>query len=1008
MTSFRIPAWGRLGRSRPLLFSFNGRQYSGYEGDTLASALLANDVQLVGRSFKYHRPRGILTAGVEEPNAIVQLEKGAYTQPNLRATQIELYDNLEASSVHAWPSVNFDLGMITGAFARMLVAGFYYKTFKWPRRLWHSVYEPTIRKLAGLGTAPRSADPDLYDKTHVHADVLVVGSGPAGLAAALSAARTGARVILAEQNAQLGGYLPSTSEMASGQLVKDWADNVIAELTSLTETTVLRRTTAFGYYDQNYVLLVERRTDHLRPGSTQNVRQRLWHVRAKKVIFATGAHERPLVFSNNDRPGIMLASAVSDYLVRFGVSPGRSVAVFTNNDSAYAAALNLNAAGVHVAAIVDTRQKSDGRLVSAAQSLGIPIIAGSVVANTVGRSGLSAIEVRSLTGMERRHIQCDALAISGGWSPVVHLWSHAQGPLRWDEFRACFVPTRPLPQVRCIGAANGTFDLYGGIAEGVAAGAEAALASGFNITKSVECPSIERSHEGPIECSWQGCTNSRKAFVDYQSDVTVQDLQLAVREGMKSVEHVKRYTTTGMATDQGKTSNVNAVGILSQSLRKPISDIGVTTFRPPYSPVTIGALAGRDRGSLIDPIRVTPMHSWHVEHGAAFEDVGQWKRAWYYPVKNEDLHGAVRRESLAARTAVGIQDVSTLGKIDVQGPDAAEFLDRIYTNAFRKLGINRCRYGIMCRDDGMVFDDGVTTRITDNHFFMTTTTGGAGRVLDWLEELLQTDWLNLRVFLTSVTEQWAATAIAGPRARELLRDMVPDLALDNESFPFLSMRDATVAGIPARIFRISFSGELAYEIHVASDFGLALWEVLFTRGQKYGITPYGTETMHLLRAEKGFIIVGQETDGTVTPIDLQMDWIVSKQKEFIGRRSLRRLDTARSGRKRLVGLLPINTNEVLPEGAQVVDKAPLDLGLLYPYVSAHLPRQLQRGRGISIGHVTSSYWSPNLGRSFALALINDGHTKTGTSVFAPVETHVIEAKIVEPIFIDKEGQRQNA
>lgn len=1015
MTGFRLSKGGHIDRTRPVRFSFNGRPYTGFAGDTLASALIANGVSLVGRSFKYHRPRGIMTAGVEEPNALVQLEAGAYTQPNSRATQIELYDGLTAHTVNAWPSVRWDFGSLNGLLSRFLVAGFYYKTFMWPFSFWRRLYEPAIRRMAGLGVAPAEPDPDSYDKIHAHADVLVVGAGPAGLTAALAAARTGARVMLADEQAELGGSLLGTRQMIEGRPAAEWAAAAAAELSSFPEATVLTRTTAFGYYDQNYLMLVERRTDHLGPGARPGLaRQRLWHVRAKHVVLATGAHERPLVFPNNDRPGIMLASAVSCYVNRYAVAPGRRAAIFTNNDSAYYTAFDLADAGIGVAAIVDARTAPESGLVIAARARDIEILAGSAVSDVSGRLQITAVTVQSLDSRRRGHsgnarqIACDLLAISGGWTPAVHLFSQSQGKLRWDEARACFVPGQAAQAQLSAGAANGTFDLSSCLAEGAAGGSIAAAAAGFGDGQLGRLPTVEAIAEMPLQPLWmpemvdaRGCV---KAFVDFQNDVTVADIRLAAREGLTSVEHVKRYTTTGMATDQGKTSNVNALAILSNAISQPIPETGTTTFRPPYTAVTYGVLAGRDLGDLLDPIRITPMHAWHVARGAVFEDVGQWKRPWYYPRQDEDMHAAVRRESKAARTSLGIQDVSTLGKIEVRGPDAAEFLDRIYTNAFRKLAVHRCRYGLMCRDDGMVFDDGVTTRLADDHFFMTTTTGGAARVLDWLEELLQTEWPTLKVYLTSVTEQWAAIAVAGPQSRDLMKDLAPGMAFDNDAFPFLSMRTCTVAGLAARVFRISFSGELAYEIHVPSYHGLAAWEVAMEAGQKYDITPYGTETMHLLRAEKGFIIVGQDTDGTVTPIDLGMEWIVSKQKkDFIGKRSLSRPDTVRPDRKQLVGLFPEDPAITLSEGAQLIEAPPV----IIPEAAQIIERQNSQPVRM-IGHVTSSYWSPNLERSFALALVKGGRSRIGAMVYATFESSMVPVRIVAPAFWDKEGMRQNA
>jgi sarcosine oxidase subunit alpha len=880
VTAFRLAEGGRIDRSRKLRFRFDGRPLEGYQGDTLASALLANDVFLVGRSFKYHRPRGVMSAGVEETNALVAVGEGGRLDTNSRATMIELYDGLVARSLNRWPSLDFDLGAINGWLAPLLVAGFYYKTFMWPRRLWQSLYEPLIRRAAGIGEAPAQPDPDRYDKIHRHCDVLVVGGGRSGRAAASKAAAEGKRVILCDER----------------------------EAEPIGGVEVLARTTVFGYYDDNFLCAVE---------SDARRQRRLWHFRAKEVVLATGAHERPLVFGGNDKPGVMLASAVETYLRRYAVAPGKRAVVFTNNDSGHERAKVLREFGIEVAAVIDSRE-------------------GSVITRTLGSRRVSGVEVGST------RIDCDLVAMAGGYSPVVHLYSQAQGKLRWDEQRLCFVPDGCRQAVRVVGRASGAFSDHG------------------------------------IEPLWE--VNAPKAFVDFQSDVTARDVHLAAQEGFSSVEHFKRYTTAGMSTDQGKTSNINALAILAGATGRSIAETGTTTFRPPYTPVAYGVLAGRDLGDFLEPIRVTPMHDWHAAHGAAFENVGQWKRPWYY---GAEIHTAVQDEAKAARTALGVLDASTLGKIDIQGRDAARFLDRIYTGTFSTLAIGRARYGLMCREDGMVFDDGVTTRLAENHFHMTTTTGGAARVLDWLEEYLQTEWPDLEVYCTSVTEQWATLAVAGPKARELMAELAPGM----EDLPFMTYREGKVAGMEARIFRISFTGELSFEINVPGDQGLAMWEAVIAAGAKHGITPYGTETMHLLRAEKGFIIVGQETDGTVTPFDLGLDWAVAKTKDFIGRRSLARQDTRRADRRQLVGLLSADAREVLPEGAQITE------------VDVALPR----GHGTKpvpmVGHVTSSYMSPNLGRSFALALVRSGRSRLGAELYVPLEGRAAKVRVVEPLFI---------
>jgi sarcosine oxidase subunit alpha len=992
----RIAGAGRIDRSRPLDFSFNGRKLQGYAGDTLASALLANDIHLVARSFKYHRPRGMLTAGNEEPNALVQLERGPYTEPNLRATEIELYSGLEASSINCFPSVDFDLRAINGLASSILVAGFYNKTFMWPKSFWKKVYEPAIRAAAGLGVAPDAPDPDTYDRMHWHCDVLIVGAGPAGLSAALQSGRQGVRTVLVEEAPEAGGSLLQRPATLGGTSGTEWAAQASAELDALPNVLFLRRTSVFGYYDHNYLMAVERRTDHVGPGRSAGVtRKRLWHFRTRRVILATGAHERPIVFGNNDLPGIVLANAACTYAMQYGVSLGKTGAAFVNNDHGFRLALETHAATRNLAMIVDVRADPDEALMKRAAEAGVRVLRGSVVTCAHGGKRVRSIDIRPVKGAGIVRLECDHLLVSGGLNPAVHLFSQATGTLRFDPGLAAFLPDICRQKVEVAGALNGRFLLDSAVADGNAAAAKT-LASPGRPAPAQTTPAIGSLNVEPL---WSvqgllGQTLPGKHFVDYQNDVTESDILLASREGFRSVEHTKRYTTTGMATDQGKTSNVIGLAILAGSLGKTIPEVGTTTFRPPFTPVTFGAIAGRDRGTLSEPVRATPMHAWHVENGAVFEDVGQWKRPWYFPQAGEDLHAAVARETKALRTTAGVMDATTLGKIDIQGADAAEFLNRIYTNAWTKLAVGSCRYGVMCRPDGMVMDDGVTARLAEDRFLMTTTTGNAARVLDWLEEWLQTEWPELRVHCTTVTEQWATTAVVGPNARKILRALAPDMDFSNAAFPFMTFREGIVGGLQARVFRISFNGELSYEINVPSWHGLALWKKVIEAGRPHGLTPYGTETMHVARAEKGYIIIGQETDGTVTPQDVGLDWAVSKQKDFIGKRSFSRADTSRAGRKQLVGLLPQDKAFVAAEGSHLVaspERSKFDPALGSP----------------SIGHVTSSYYSPNLESAFALALVADGRSLFGKTVYAVKGSDLKPMTIVDPVFIDKEGKRRD-
>ncbi|MEJ7139306.1 sarcosine oxidase subunit alpha family protein [Amphibiibacter pelophylacis] len=999
--SQRLNQGGRLDRSRTIQFTFNGKACTGYRGDTLASALLASGTRLVARSWKYHRPRGLLGSGVEEPNALVQLFGGNRTVPNARMTEVELVDGLIAQSVHARPSLEFDVGAVNGWFSRLIPAGFYYKTFMASQAAWQ-FFEKHIRAASGLGSSPTEADPAHYDKQFAHCDVLVVGGGVAGLCAALAAGEAGARVILCDEQSEPGGWLLSSDETLDGQPAAQWVAQALQRLSALPEVRVLRRTTAFGFHDHHFVTLAERRADHLEPEQQPHCRERLWRVRAREVVLCTGAHERTLVFANNDLPGILLASAVSTYIRRYAVLPGQQALVFTNNDHGYDAALALKAAGASVQ-VLDARPRSSGTLPARAVQAGIAVQWSSVVTEAVGRRQVQSVRVQNLdatgalTGPQRT-LGCDLLAMSGGMNPVIHLHSQAGNKAVWNESLQAFTPGKPFQGERWAGACGGGEGLLACARQGLEQGLAAAQAAGFEPGSAPAEPVIEAQQLDPIRPLWlvphpRKPSRAPKQFVDFQNDVAASDILLAVREGFESIEHIKRYTAMGFGTDQGKTGNINGMGIAAQAMGKPIPQVGTTTFRPNYTPVTFGAVAGVELGAVFDPMRFTAMHEWHVQHGALFEDVGQWKRPWYYPKQGEDLHAAVHREVLAVRNAVGTLDASTLGKIDIQGPDSATFLNWLYCNAWSKLEVGKCRYGFMLDENGMVFDDGVTVRIAENHFLMHTTTGGAARVLAWMERWLQTEWPHLKVYLTSVTDHWTTTAVVGPKSRDVIRALCPDVDFDDAAFPFMSYREGTVAGVAARIMRISFSGERSYEISVPWQHGLHVWKAIHAEGRAYGITPYGTETMHVLRAEKGFVIVGQDTDGSVTPVDLGMGGMVSKTKDFLGRRSLTRSDTARSDRKQLVGLLTEDPALVLPEGAQIL------AGPFQP-PPALTPMQ---------GHVTSSYASPTLGRSIAMALLKAGLGRMGETVQVALrDGRNVTATVVSPVFFDPKSERQNA
>jgi heterotetrameric sarcosine oxidase alpha subunit len=987
--SGRLASGGLIDRSRTLNFQFDGKAMTGHPGDTLASALIANGTILAGRSFKYHRPRGILTAGSEEPNALVELRTSARREANTKATTVELFDGLEAHSQNRWPSLGFDVMSINSLASPVFVAGFYYKTFMWPAAFWEKLYEPLIRRAAGLGRASREPDPDSYEKAFAFCDVLVIGAGPAGLMAALTAARAGARVIVCDEDFTFGGRLLSESLSVDNMAGAKWAATVVAELKQNPGVTLMPRTTVFGGYDQGTYGALERVGDHLPVPLPHTPRQRMWKIVAKRTVLAAGAVERQIIFGGNDRPGVMMASALRSYVNRFAAAPARRLAVFTNNDDGWKTVADCVRTSLPVEVVIDPRPAVPEAFRRLAAEAGAQLFEGAQVLDAYGTAhGLQSIDVRTSAG-RTVPVSVDGLAMSGGWNPAVALTCHLGGRPVWSENLSAFIAGSTPPDLAVVGAAAGAFDLRSCLADGIRLGAEAAVATGF-AAATPALPAVSEETLGLMPL-WNVAGARTKGFVDFQNDVTSKDIAIAEREGFRSVEHLKRYTTLGMATDQGKTANVNGLAIMAALTGKSIPETGTTTFRPPYTPVAIGAFAGHHREKHFRPTRLTSSHAWAAEQGAIFVETGQWLRAQWFPKPGEtDWLTSVNREVTAVRGGVGVCDVSTLGKIDIQGADAGTLLDRVYINGFSALPVGKVRYGAMLREDGIVMDDGTTARLAADHYVMSTTTANAAKVMQHLEFCHQVLWPELDVQMVSVTEQWAQFSIAGPRARDTLGKLV-DSATDisNAGLPYMGVTAATVCGgIPGRLFRISFSGELAYELAVPARYGDGTIRAIMAAGAEYGIVAYGTEALGVMRVEKGHP-AGNELNGTATARDLGLGKLMSQKKDFIGRVMAERPGLMDPNRPSLAGFVPVNRSDRLRAGAHF-----LKLGA-------------QADARNDEGYMTSVAFSPSLSHWVGLGLIKNGPERYGERVRAydPVRRGDIEVEICSPVFIDPEGSR---